>query len=157
MTKLLALACLTSSLCFTACSSSAGGATEIDPGPLTGMVAGQPWSFVAGETDAFLSQDSDNYFATFYASSYTACGFTHPSGPSLIVAVPKVAGDYPMGLMRNMTFVVGSDNKIATDGRIVVASTTGTLVTGGLVGTLDDSNNVSGQFTLTVCPASGAR
>ncbi len=151
MTKLLIFASL--ALCFTACTSSSGGSTDIDTAPLTGMVNGAPWSFVAGETDAFLSQDSDNYFATFYASSFTACGFSQPSGPSLIVAVPKVAGDYPMGLMRNMTFVVGSDNKVATDGRIVVTNVTATSITGGLVGNLDDSNNVNGQFTLTVCPA----
>jgi hypothetical protein len=58
-----------------------------------------------------------------------------------------------MSLMRNMTFVNGSDNKIAVDGHVRVDSVTATKVTGGLIGTFDDSNNVNGTFTLTVCPA----
>ncbi len=70
----------------------------------------------------------------------------------MIVSVPKVAGDYPMGLMRNISFVVGSDNKAATDGRIVVTSVTPTTLTGGLVDTYDAPNNVNGQFTLTCAP-----
>lgn len=152
MTKLLALA----SFCFLSlaagCGTSDGGSTTIDDGTLAGMVYGQPWTFQAGGTDAFLSEGDDNFFATFYAGAFT-CGGSEPTGPSLIVAVPKVPGDYPMSLMRNMTFVMGSDNKIATDGRVVVDSVTATTVTGGLVGTFDDQNTVSGHFTLTVCPS----
>ena len=107
MTKLLALACF---LSLAACGTSDTGSTTIDDGTLTGMVYGQPWTFQAGGTDAFLSEGDDNFFATFYAGAFT-CGGSEPSGPSLIVAVPKVPGDYPMSLMRNMTFVMGSDNK----------------------------------------------
>jgi hypothetical protein len=151
MTKLLTLA----SFCFLAvaagCGTSDSGSTTIDDGTLAGMVYGQPWTFQAGGTDAFLSEGDDNFFATFYANAFT-CG-SEPSGPSLIVAVPKVPGDYPMSLMRNMTFVMGSDNKVAIDGRVVVDSVTATTVTGGLVGTFDDQNTVSGHFTLTVCPS----
>ena len=152
MTKLLALAsfCFLASLA--ACGTSDSGSTTIDDGNLTGMVYGQPWTFQAGGTDAFLSEGDDNFFATFYSGAFT-CGGSEPSGPSLIVAVPKVPGDYPMSLMRNMTFVMGSDNKVATDGRVVVDSVTATSVTGGLVGTFDDQNTVSGHFTLTVCPS----
>jgi len=149
MTKLLAFA----SFCFlAACGTSDSGSTTIDDGTLTGMLYSQPWTFQAGGTDAFLSEGDDNFFATFYAGAFT-CGGSEPSGPSLIVAVPKVPGDYPMSLMRNMTFVMGSDNKVAVNGRVVVDSVTATSVTGGLVGTFDDQNTVSGHFTLTVCPS----
>jgi hypothetical protein len=123
---------------------------EIDPTPLSGTVSGQPWTFVAGSTDGFLSQGEDNFFAVFYPKAYTACG-SEPTGPHLIVAIPKVAGDYDMNLSRNMTFTDGSDNKIATDGRIIVTEVTATHVTGGLVGTYDASNDVNGQFDLTIC------
>ncbi len=152
MTKLIALASLSSALLFGACTSDGGGSTDIAATPLAGTVDGQPWTFAMGATDAFLSADGDDYFAELYASSYTTCGFSTPTGPSLIVSVPKVPGEYPMGLNQNMTFVVGSDNKIATDGRIVVTSVTATTITGGLVGTYDGDNTVTGQFTLTVCP-----
>jgi hypothetical protein len=145
MSKLLAL----TALLLGACSSEAA----IDVGPLMGTVAGQPWTFLTGETDAFLSSTGDTFFASFYAGSFTACTGAAPSGPSLIVAVPKTPGDYPMSLQRNMTFVNGSDNKIATDGRVVVDTVTTTTVTGGLVGTYDDANTVNGQFTLTICPS----
>ena len=153
MTKLIALALGLASFCFlAACGTSDSGSTTIDDGTLTGMVYGQPWTFQAGGTDAFLSEGDDNFFATFYAGAFT-CGGSEPSGPSLIVAVPKVPGDYPMSLMRNMTFVMGSDNKVAVNGRVVVDAVTATSVTGGLVGTFDDQNTVSGHFTLTVCPS----
>lgn len=150
MTKLFCLASLL--FTFAACGTSDSGNTTIDDGPLEGMVAGTPWTFVGGGTDAFLSNGDDNYFSSFYAGAFTCGSFSQPAGASLIVAVPKVPGDYPMSLSRNMTFVNGSDNKIAVDGRVVVESVTATTVTGGLVGTFDDNNTVSGHFTLTICP-----
>ena len=58
-----------------------------------------------------------------------------------------------MGLQRNMTFVVGeSDNLIAFNGKIVVDEVTPTSVKGGLVGSYDDSNEVTGRFEVTICP-----
>ena len=125
----------------------------IDPTPLAGTVSGSSWSYVAGNTDSFLSSGSDNYYATLYPVAFTPCTGNEPSGPHLIVAIPKSPGDYPMDFSRNMTFVDGSDNNsIATDGRIVVSSVDATTVSGGLTGTYDALNQVSGQFTVTICP-----
>jgi hypothetical protein len=132
------------------CTSSPS--MDIASGALAGDVAGKTWTFQAGHTDAFLSTGDDNFFAELYPAAYTPCTTSQPpSGPHLIVAVPKVAGDYPMSLMRNMTFVDGNDNKVAIDGRVVVDSVTATKVTGGLVGTFDSDNEVSGHFELTIC------
>jgi hypothetical protein len=125
---------------------------DIPTTPLAGTVGGQPWTFVAGETDAFLSDGEDDFFASFYAETFTACGFGGPSGNHLIVAVPKEVGDYDFSLSQNMTFVVGdSQNLVTTEGRIVVDEVTATVVRGGLHGTLDDDNEVSGRFELTIC------
>jgi hypothetical protein len=124
----------------------------IDPTPLAGTVSGFSWNYVAGNTDSFLSSGSDNYFATLYPVAFTPCSGNEPSGPHLIVAIPKAAGDYPMNLSRNMTFVDGSENRIATDGHIVVSSVNATTVSGGLTGTYDVLNEVNGQFTVTICP-----
>ena len=148
---MMKLAALALALATAACSVSAGS-QDIDPTPLAGTVSGQTWSFVAGSTDGFLSDGQDDFFAVLYPMTYTACGFSEPSGPHLIVSVPKTVGDFPMSLQRNMTFTNGSDNKIATDGRIRVDSVTATKVTGGLVGTYDADNEVSGTFELTICP-----
>jgi hypothetical protein len=151
MTKLLGLAFI-SALCFTGCTSDSGGGDQtIDPTPLAGTVEGTPWTFKTGATNAFLS-DANGFFADFYSVAYT-CNASEPSGPALIVSIPKAPGDYPMSLQRNMTFTNGSDNKIAVDGLIHIDTVTATTVTGGLVGTYDDQNTVSGQFTLTICPS----
>jgi hypothetical protein len=145
MLKLLPLLCLA----IAGCSVSTN--TTIDPGTLMGTVAGQTWTFHTGETDAYLSQGQDTFFATLYQGSFTPCG-TPPSGAHLIVAIPKATGDYPMSLSRNMTFYDGnSHNLIATDGRIVVESVSATHVVGGLVGTYNADNEVSGHFDLTIC------
>ena len=151
MTKLLGLAFI-SALCFTGCTTDPGTNQTIDPTPLAGMVEGQPWTLKTGATNAFLSSGSDTFFADFYSVAYK-CNDPEPSGPALIVSVPKAPGDYPMSLQRNMTFTNGSDNKIAVDGLVHIDTVTATTITGGLVGTYDAANTVSGQFTLTICPA----
>jgi hypothetical protein len=153
MTKLLAsaLALVAASLSVAACSTSPQ--FDIASTPLSGTVGGTPWTFQVGATDAFLSEGSDDFFATFYASSYTPCVDSEPSGPHLIVAVPKAPGDYDMSLARNMTFIGSDDrNLIAIDGRIVIDSVTATTVVGGLHGTYDGSNEVNGRFQLAICP-----
>ncbi|HVK82648.1 MAG TPA: hypothetical protein VM513_01005 [Kofleriaceae bacterium] len=124
---------------------------DIATTPLAGMVGGQAWTFQAGHTDAFLSDGKPDYFATLYAEQFTPCGFA-PTGPHLIVAIPKATGDYEMGPMRNMTFVSDNDNKISFDGRIVVDTATPTTVSGGLVASFDGDNEVNGTFEVTVCP-----
>ncbi len=129
------------------------GTTSFDVAttPLAGTVGGQAWSFVAGQTNAFLSEGDDDFFTTMYPAAYTACGFSEPGGAHLIVSVPKVVGDYDMGTQRNMTFVVGSDNKVAFDGRIIVDEVTATKVVGGLHGSFDGDNEVDGRFEVTIC------
>ena len=106
--------------------------------------------FVASHTDAAQSAGETD-FRELYPSSFTPCSFTEPSGPFIIVSIPKTPGDYNMDFSRNMTFVDGSDNLIAVDGRIVVDLVTSTHVAGGLHGTYDFDNEVNGQFDITVC------
>jgi hypothetical protein len=119
--------------------------------PLSGTVGGQAWTFVAGDTDAFLSEGESEFFASLYAATFTPCGFDTPTGDFLIVSVPKEVGEYDFSLSLNMTFAVGSDNLVATDGRIIVDEVTATTVRGGLVGDFDGDNHVNGQFELTIC------
>jgi hypothetical protein len=126
---------------------------DIPATPLAGKVGGQPWTFVAGETNFFLSEGEDDFFAELYPMAYEACGFGAPQGDHLIVAVPKAPGDYEFSLSLNMTFVVGdAENLVTFDGRVVVDEVTATTVRGGLHGVYDDDNEVSGRFELSVCP-----
>jgi hypothetical protein len=138
-------------LALPACSGSSDGDEEIAAGPLSGKVAGQAWTFQAGATDAFLSEDGD-FFAALYDTSFTPCGFDEPNRPHLLLSLPKQPGTYDLSLMRNITFVVGeSENLVSLDGQIVVDEVTATSVTGGLRTRRDDGNDVNGQFQLTVC------
>jgi hypothetical protein len=149
MNKLLLAALALSSA--TACSTDTGSMAIADS-QLAGTVAGQSWSFQAGATNAFLSEGEDNFFAALYPSTFTACGFSEPSGPHLIVAIPKVAGDYDLDLHRNMTFVTQDNrNLVSLDGRIVVDEVTATHVVGGLHGVYDGDNEVNGRFDVTIC------
>ncbi|MDQ3364168.1 MAG: hypothetical protein M3680_01890 [Myxococcota bacterium] len=132
-----------------ACSSSSS--FEIAATPLAGEVGGQPWTLVLGHTSAFLSEGEDDFFATLYPTTFTACGFSEPGGAHLIVAIPKEPGDYELGLGLNMTFYDGETNRVATNGRIVVDAVTATRVTGGLHAKYDDDNEVDGQFDVTIC------
>jgi hypothetical protein len=121
--------------------------------PLAGTVGGEPWTFVAGDTNAFLSSGDPDFFANFYPTTFTTCNGFGPSGKSLIVAVPKTPGDYDFTTQRNMTFVVGpGDNLVTLEGRVRVDTVTATSLTGGLVGRFDADNDVSGTFTINVCP-----
>lgn len=130
-----------------------GGDYDIPMTTLSGTVGGQPWMFVAGHTNAFLSEGETDFFAELYPATFTACGFGTPQGDHLLVAVPKTPGDYDFTTNLNMTFVVGdSDNLVTFDGRIIVDEVTTTLVRGGLHGDFDGDNKVSGRFELTVCP-----
>lgn len=130
-----------------------GSSTEIADTPLAGRVAGQPWTFVAGETNAFLSDGEPDFFAELYPSAYTACGFGAPDGPHLILSVPKEPGEYEFGLSLNMTFYADGANLIATEGAIRVDEVTATTVTGGVHGIFDGGNEVDGVFSLSICPS----
>src|SRR5688572_32222448 len=107
-----------------------GSSVEVSDQPLAGTVGGQPWTFVAGETDAFLSEGEDDFFALFYAEAYTACSFGAPGGDHLIISVPKEPGEYGFSLNLNMTFVVGDSNLVATEGTVIVDEVTATTVSG---------------------------
>ncbi len=128
-----------------------GDSFEVATTPLAGTVGGQSWTFVAGQTDSFLSDGKPDFFTVMYPAQFPTCGFSRPGDSHLIVSVPKEVGDYDMGFDRNMTFVVGTDNKIAFDGRIVVTEVTATKVVGGLHGSFDGDNEVNGQFEISIC------
>jgi hypothetical protein len=140
-------------LVLASCAGSDDDGGELVDTPLSGKVGGQTWTFQVGETDAFLSEGSGDFFAALYSTPYTPCSRSEPTGPHLLVSVPKQPGDYDLSLMRNITFVVdGSSNLISLQGQVVVESVTATTVTGGLRTKRDDGNDVNGQFQLTICP-----
>jgi len=149
--KTLTLLVAASLSALAACGTDDPASAEIKTEMLTGSVGGQMWQFKAGHTSAFLSEGEPDFFASLYPATFTACGFSEPGGDHLIVAIPKQPGEYEMSLSRNMTFVVGDRNLIATNGRIVVDEVTATTVKGGLVSSYDGQNEVNGRFEVTIC------
>jgi hypothetical protein len=130
-----------------------GTTLEIAGTPLAGTVGGEPWSFVVGGTDAFLSRDKPDFFSDLYGESVTLCGFASGAGNHLIVAIPKAVGEYPFTTQQNMTFVVGgTDNLVTFKGKVRVDSVSATALTGGLVGRYNSENEVSGTFRSRSAP-----
>jgi hypothetical protein len=128
---------------------------QIGSGTLSGKIGGAPWTFVAGETDSFLS-DEKSFFAELYADTIpTACQNGPSSGKnSLILNVPPQAGDYGLSLSLNATFVIDAtqENLGATRGRLRVDEVTDTSIRGGAHIVFDAANEVDGVFQLSVCP-----
>ncbi len=136
-----------------------GTSYDITDQPLAGTIGGTPWTFVAGDTNDFLSQD-DDYFASLYPETYSTCGFGEPTQVNhLILNIPKQVGEYDYSLQLNMTFVVydgtGSPNNlIGTSGTIRVDSVTADTITGGVYARFDGDNEIDGTFSVAICPPS---
>jgi hypothetical protein len=141
---------------FAACGGDGGGGGgSVSSQPLAGMIGGQPWTFVAGETDFFLSSQDTNYFTSLYDVAATpSCT---PGGPStaknqIILEIPKMPGHYSQG----GTFVYPDSmgrpyNDITLSGTLEVTSISATEIVGGVKMAIDSKNSVDGQFTVSIC------
>ncbi|HEY4056233.1 MAG TPA: hypothetical protein VGM39_06470 [Kofleriaceae bacterium] len=130
---------------------------DVSSETMAGSINGEPFMFVAGETNAFLSEGDDGFFSDLYGAPYTSCGFSKPTGPHIIARVPMQPGDYTLSFQQNMTFTYADDdgeiqNLIGTHGRLIVDEVTTTSVSGRLHGIYDDDNDVDGAFVLSICP-----
>lgn len=134
--------------------SGGSGAATISSQTLSGKVAGQPWTLMTGQTDAFFS-DADRYGVDAYSQAFTACTGTPPTGVDfLILNLPKTVGTYSLGLDLTETFSLasGNSNLAAASGRLVISAVSATTISGGANFAYDADNSVDGQFELTVCP-----
>ena len=129
---------------------------EVTDQPLTGKVGSNPWTFVEGYTDDFLS-DEDSFRAELYPADVDECGFFRPGAMDhLLVRIPTATGEYELSLQQNMTYVVydeeGPRNLVATEGVLVVESIDATTIMAGLHSRFDGDNEVDGNFEITICP-----
>jgi hypothetical protein len=128
-----------------------GSSYTIASGRLSGLLDGQPWVLGSAESSEFLSEGEADFWVDMYAESKAACDDPPPVADHLIVFVPKTPGDYSLSLALNATFVVGTDNLVATRGRIVVDEVTSAVARGGAHIEYDADNSVSGSFEVTIC------
>jgi hypothetical protein len=128
---------------------------DIGSGTLSGKIGGADFTFVAGQSSSFLSDES-TLFVDLYADPITtACQNLATDKNHVIVRLPREPGDYTMSFSLNATFVIEgqeTDNLLATRGRLVVEEVTDTQVRGGAHIVLDSGNEVSGKFQIAVCP-----
>jgi hypothetical protein len=138
------------------CGGGSSGGGSISSQPLAGTINGAPWTFVAGQTDFFLSSNGDHFFATLYdVPITTACSVSDPPGAKnfLILEIPKMTGNYAQG----GTFVYPDPstgrpyNDISLGGAVEVTAISATEIMGGVKIALDAKNSVDGQFTINVC------
>ena len=121
----------------------------------------QPWTFVAGETDHFLSPSGGNFFASLYEQAIDSpCLGANPQGTTrhLILNIPMAVGRYTLGLALNQTFSYDDgtgtyENDIATSGALDVTTLTATP-SRRHEDAYDAKNTVDGQFTIGVCASS---
>jgi hypothetical protein len=136
-------------------TSSNGSGAVISTQPLSGKIGGQSWSLAIAQSDSYLSM-GDRFFVTMYPTSFTACEtFGAPSNANtVIIELPKTAGSYSLGLDMNATLyeAATSNNRVATQGRVVIDSVTATTISGGANFAYDANNAVDGQFQATICP-----
>ena len=140
-------------------TADGNGSSTVSSQPLAGTIDGQPWTFVAGQTDHFLSKPT-TFFATLYDQPIpTACTAGDPPGAarSLILNIPTKVGEYPLSLALNQTFVYstgvdnGFQNDIATTGLLEVTSLTATTIQGGVKMAVGATDSVDGQFEISIC------
>jgi len=140
------------------CGGDEGGDFTIADSPLSGKIGGESWTFKSGFSDSFLSDDK-GFFVSLYPEAVADCSSSPPTGDSILIKIPKQAGTYEFSLNNNMTLVDdgpdGPDNLVVTTGVLEVKEVSDTTITAGLYGIYgnDPNNEVSGQFTVTLCPA----
>jgi hypothetical protein len=125
------------------------------------MINGQPWTFMAGQTDHFLSQGKDTFFASLYDQPIPASSACSPGDPPgtmrlLILNVPMKVGQFPLSLAFNQTFsyfdgVHSFQNDIATSGVLEVSALSATTITGGVKMAFGTKDAVDGQFEISIC------
>jgi hypothetical protein len=142
--------------CLAACGGGGGGGGgySISDTTLSGQIGGQSWTFVQGESDAFMS-DEDGYFVELFPDSYTACDpFSQPDGVNtILLSLPKQVGEYSLSLQQSITFVEPpADNTIATRGLLEVEAINADTIEAGLYAVYGDGYQVDGRFTVDICP-----
>ncbi len=135
-----------------ACGPGGGSSWSVTDQPLAGVIDGAAWTFAAGDTDAFLS-DEEGYFASLYGEDFEACGFSSPEPPFLLLSIPTEPGEYSFSLSGwNSTIVPApGENLIVLTGGVIVDEITDTTISGGIYARFDGDNELDGNFTVTIC------
>jgi hypothetical protein len=154
----LGLLALAPAACGSSSTGGGGGGGPISTGTMTGKVGGTAWTFMAGESDSFLSDATNWYLNLYDVAIDTPCSGGTPAAAtrSLILKVPRAVGTYPLSLTMDRTetfyIVATNDNFIATSGSVQLVSSNTTTINGAAKFQYNADNSVDGQFTANICP-----
>lgn len=119
---------------------------------LAGEINGRGWSFISGRAKPSSFNEDAYSFAFWDEDVLDPCDqFSMGSEAQLLGFFPLSKGAHSLGNTHNINFNYGSQNNIATDGRIVITEIIGDKVYGKLIATFDETNYVNGTFELTLC------
>jgi hypothetical protein len=118
--------------------------------PLSGMIVGRPWTFVAGQANA--AAINGTYNLTTYPGQYAKCTSYPPFDAIYLNQVPNSVGTYAVGATTVDVTFAGSDNINGT-GTIVVDAVTTTTISGHAdLMSSDPATYATGHFDATICP-----
>lgn len=129
-------------------------AWEISDQVLQGVVDGEPFTFTAGDADAFTQGGDDAFYGVLAGEpGFEGCDYERPAEAHLEVLVPREPGVVDLDLDIHATFVTPDGGaRLTMAGLVEVTAITGEEVAGGLVAEADDDNRVDGRFVLARCP-----
>ncbi len=119
---------------------------------VSGALNGEDWTFVEGETNAFLSED-DSYYVELYPASIEPCGTSGGGTPFVTFQAPHEPGEYEEHI--GLSYDEGTDTDEAhfgSPGTVTVDEVTDTAVYGQIDFDYDEDHVLSGHFGAHICP-----
>lgn len=124
------------------------GTAAEDP-PLQGVLAGKPWSAISARL-SHLPATADVWYVDVYGEALPG-KFDEPTGPFLIVPVPKKPSARKLGNSFNITLSAPpSDNEPLTKGSVVTTKVAADAVSFSVTVAEDSANHLVGKFTFTL-------
>lgn len=122
--------------------------------PLAGVIGSEPWALDSAEADAQLSDDSLFFVRAYGEDLPQNCEAQVTQAPFVLFMIPTRVGEYPFRPGLNATFVLkdaNHTNLVATKGKIVVESVSGSEVEARAFVEYDRDNRLDGRFRVSIC------
>lgn len=125
---------------------------------LGGFLGGAPWFYVQGHAQLLDTADDPALIAYLFDTEYASCD-DFPMGVSHLLAdLPLATGEYMLSGARSLTFVNygaegrGPGNVMTMTGDLIIDTLTADEVSGSMYARAEAGYEVSGRFSLTICP-----
>lgn len=121
--------------------------------PLDGEIGGLAWTVISGRVKKSTFGENQYTYDFWNEDREDVCSaFEMGSDAKLLGMFPLSLGEHQFGNTNNLNFAISGENKITTNGVMIITDVTSDKVSGKLLAKYDDKNYVNGEFTLTLCP-----